>query len=147
MLLGTLLFSLAVFLQFDGYFNFHMYYLIVVEDVYDYFRAILQTNEKSERALQLTKDAVELNPANYTVWQYRYVFLILSIVTRFFQFYFSTKCFCGTSIFYTLQFLYYRRDLLQALGSDLRTELDYVEAVIKQSPKNYQVSIYCNYSQ
>ncbi|XP_026489773.2 protein farnesyltransferase/geranylgeranyltransferase type-1 subunit alpha [Vanessa tameamea] len=72
------------------------------EDVYDYFRAILKTNEKSERALLLTKDAVEFNPANYTVWQYR-------------------------------------RDLLQALGTDLKTELEYVEAVIKQSPKNYQV--------
>ncbi|KAG7190442.1 hypothetical protein KM043_006546 [Ampulex compressa] len=72
------------------------------ENTYDYFRAILKSNEKSERALALTEDCIWLNPANYSVWQYR-------------------------------------REILKALGRDLRDELKYINKMIKYNSKNYQV--------
>ncbi|CAF1400712.1 unnamed protein product [Didymodactylos carnosus] len=40
-------------------------------ETFDYIRACMQKDEMSQRALELTKDACQLNPANYTVWCYR----------------------------------------------------------------------------
>uniref|UniRef100_A0A8R1I0V3 Protein farnesyltransferase/geranylgeranyltransferase type-1 subunit alpha n=1 Tax=Caenorhabditis japonica TaxID=281687 RepID=A0A8R1I0V3_CAEJA len=44
-------------------------------DAFAYFRAVLIKNEKSERVMALLEDCIRLNPANYTVWQYRRVCL------------------------------------------------------------------------
>uniref|UniRef100_A0A915PNF0 Protein farnesyltransferase/geranylgeranyltransferase type-1 subunit alpha n=1 Tax=Setaria digitata TaxID=48799 RepID=A0A915PNF0_9BILA len=40
-------------------------------DAFMYLRAVVLSNEMSERAFKLTVKCIDLNPANYTLWQYR----------------------------------------------------------------------------
>jgi protein farnesyltransferase/geranylgeranyltransferase type-1 subunit alpha len=43
-------------------------YTSVFTETMDYFRAIMHKDERSQRALKLTKHVIDINPANYTAW-------------------------------------------------------------------------------
>ncbi|KZV95848.1 protein prenylyltransferase [Exidia glandulosa HHB12029] len=53
-----------------------IYYAAEYKDATDYFRGVVAVGEKSPRVLQLTERIIRLNPAHYTVWQYRWQTLL-----------------------------------------------------------------------
>lgn len=80
--------------------------------MYNYFRAIYASGEISERALALTEDAIDLNPANYTVWHQRRVII---------------------------NGLREKQKVIKDDDNILKQELTYIRDVIESNAKNYQV--------
>nr|SVE74272.1 EOG090X08PK [Daphnia barbata] len=104
------------------------------KDTFNYFRAVVLKNEISERAFELTSDALELNPANYTVWQYRRTILKglekniqkeLTFVRRIIEEHPKNY-----------QVWHHRRVLVE-WSADPSSELRLTEIVLAQDAKNY----------
>jgi len=100
----------------------------------DYFRAILQADERSERALQLTSEVIALNAANYTVWYFRRLVLegIKGDLKKELEF--VTKE--GKKNAKNYQIWYHRRHLIEKL-QDFSEELDYTASHLEEDAKNY----------
>lgn len=105
-------------------------------EVHDYFRAILKSNEKSERALKLTERALAFNAANYTAWTFRRQCLVALKADLTKELVWSADLALATPKNY--QLWHHRRELVSITG-DSSHELELVRKVLEAEgdAKNY----------
>jgi len=106
-------------------------------DVHNYFRAILKKKEFSPRVLSLTKDVINLNPSNYTVWHYRRLCLeALKSDLKEELLFCDDQCQQNQKNY---QVWYHRRAILEKYGKVDSGELSFITDLLKQEEKNYHV--------
>ncbi|KAH9836195.1 protein prenylyltransferase [Rhodofomes roseus] len=112
------------------------------QDATDYFRGIVKAGEKSPRVLALTWNIINMNPAHYSAWQYRYKTLLamgadLEAELRLMDDFAVTNM-------KTYQVWHHRRLLLTALRSPAAAaaELAFTARVLAGDAKNYHTWSY-----
>lgn len=104
------------------------------KDVYDYLRAVMKIDERSERALQLTQDALSLNPANYTVWHYRREILKSLDKDLNDELNFIGHVIKGQQKNYQV---WYHRGIIVGWLGDASKELEFTAKMLRNDSKNY----------
>lgn len=102
--------------------------------VYAYFRSIIQAEEKSDRALELTRDAALLNPANYTVWKFR-----RDLVSHLNKDINQEMIFCRSVIEENPKNyqVWHHLKLLVEMSGNYAEELQFTDVMLRDDSKNY----------
>jgi protein farnesyltransferase/geranylgeranyltransferase type-1 subunit alpha len=102
----------------------------------DYFRAIYHSDERSPRALLLTKEAIHMNPGNYTVWHFRRQILEALSEDLNKELEFVGRIAKANSKNY--QIWHHRRWVAEKLGSDVTMkELKFTQKILSIDAKHY----------
>ena len=94
----------------------------------------MNKREVSDRAFELTTVCTTLNPANYSVWEYRR-FLLRELKKDLKE----ELEFCEDSVNDNLknyQVWHHRRELVTWIG-EKKIKMDFVNSILKEDPKNY----------
>lgn len=108
----------------------------LVAEIHDYFRAILVKEEYSERALELTREVIKANSANYTAWQYRRKCLSALKSDLGLEMEFIDKE-CEANI-KNYQVWYHRKAILEQYRK-VENEMSFLTQILTQDEKNYHV--------
>ncbi|KAI4144640.1 MAG: hypothetical protein LQ341_002605 [Variospora aurantia] len=114
----------------------------------EYLRAVMASDEKSERVLELTEHIISMNPAHYTVWLYR--------ANTLFEIQKETQSDLQGDILEELRWLdgislrhlknyqiwHHRQTLMSHLPSLPSTELPFLARMFAKDAKNYHVWSY-----
>mmetsp|Transcript_22241 Transcript_22241/g.38321 ORF Transcript_22241/g.38321 Transcript_22241/m.38321 type:complete len:307 (+) Transcript_22241:147-1067(+) len=100
----------------------------------DLFRAVLKTDELSSRSLALSREVIELNPANYTAWHFRRrcLYALGEDLDRELDYIEQTA---GPNP-KNYQIWYHRRAIVEKIGNASRED-SWVRSVLNEDSKNY----------
>ncbi|PKA55796.1 Protein farnesyltransferase/geranylgeranyltransferase type-1 subunit alpha [Apostasia shenzhenica] len=102
----------------------------------DYFRAVYLSGERSARALDLTAEAIGMNPGNYTVWHFRRLVLEALKIDLHDEIKYVNCAAASNSKNY--QIWHHKRWLAEKLGPEVaEKELEFIEKILSADAKNY----------
>ena len=112
------------------------------EEVLSYFRAILKSQEVSDRAFELTSEVIDFSEGNYNAWFYRRV--LIEKLGKSLQDEMAWLQEIGLDKEKNFQIWHHRKCIAEMLGEqmDLSAEMGFLDEIFESDWKNYHAWSY-----